>query len=177
MKNLALFGNSSALLHMKGHSSPLIPITRAPATTLWWSGKMGRLPQSLSAILLLVTLSLVLYTMHETTNFWMWKDGNDSMALPNGRKSYSIWPIKHWTAPKYKFGYEVPCNFTHAVEIDARCRSTKWQDANKLESQSQDECKTFEDWGFTADPPKVTRKFGCIWYLTSNMMANTRHAR
>jgi len=49
------------------------------------------------------------------------------------------------TAPKYKFGYEVPRDFAHAVQIDAKCGNTKWQDATTLERQSQDEYKTFED--------------------------------
>jgi len=57
------------------------------------------------------------------------------------------------TAPKYKFGYEVPQDFAHAVQIDGKYGNTKWQDATALEHQSQDEYKTFEDWGFKADPP------------------------
>ena len=64
----------------------------------------------------------------------------------------------YWTAPKYKFGYEVPQDFAHAVQIDAKCGNTKWQDATTLERQSQDEYKTFEDWGFKADPPKGYKK-------------------
>ena len=55
-------------------------------------------------------------------------------------------------APKYKFGYEVPHDFAHAVQIDEKCGNTKWQDATTLEQKSQDEYKTFEDWGFKADP-------------------------
>ena len=64
----------------------------------------------------------------------------------------------YWTAPKYKFGYEVPQDCVHAVQIDAKCGNTKWQDATTLEWQSQDEYKTFEDWGFKADPPKGYKK-------------------
>ncbi len=66
----------------------------------------------------------------------------------------------YWTAPKYKFGYEVPQDFAHAVQINKKCGNTKWQDATILEWQSQDEYKTFEDWGFKTDPPKGYKK---IW--------------
>jgi len=37
------------------------------------------------------------------------------------------------TAPKYKYVYDVPWDFTHAVQIDAKCRNMKWQEATKLE--------------------------------------------
>jgi len=43
------------------------------------------------------------------------------------------------TAPKYKYGYDVPHDFSHAVQIDTKCGNTKWQEATKLEQQSQDE--------------------------------------
>ena len=62
------------------------------------------------------------------------------------------------TAPKYKYGYEVPRDYSHAVQIDKKCGNTKWQDATKLERQSQDEYKTFEDWGYKAEPPKGYKK-------------------
>jgi len=52
------------------------------------------------------------------------------------------------TAPKYKYGYEVPRDFAHAVQIDTKCGNTKWQEATKLERQSQDEYQTFEDHGY-----------------------------
>jgi len=64
----------------------------------------------------------------------------------------------YWTAPKYKFGYKASRDFAHAVQIDGKYGNTKWQDATALEHQSQDEYKTFEDWGFKADPPKGYKK-------------------
>jgi len=125
---------------------------------------MGRSSLSLSSLLLLLMILLLVLHMHKKTAFWTWKDGKDSRALPTGRKSYSLWLIKpNCTligAPKCKFGYEVPHNFNHAAEIDAKCGNTKCQDAMKLDRQSQDEYKTFEDWGFKADPPKDYKK---IW--------------
>ncbi len=47
------------------------------------------------------------------------------------------------TAPKYKFGYEVPQDLAYAVQIDKKCGNTKWQDATTLKWQSQDEYKNF----------------------------------
>ncbi len=65
------------------------------------------------------------------------------------------------TAPKYKYGYEVPNDFKHAVQIDEKCGNTKWQDATKLERQSQDEYGTFEDRGYKVDPPMGYKKI-CV---------------
>jgi len=36
-------------------------------------------------------------------------------------------------APRYKYGYEVPCNYNHAVELDKCNGNTKWQDSTALE--------------------------------------------
>jgi len=77
------------------------------------------------------------------------------------------------TAPKYKYGYEVPHDFTHAVQIDTKCGNTKWQEATKLERQSQDEYQTFEDHGYKADPPKGYKK---IWvHLVFDVKHDGRH--
>jgi len=78
------------------------------------------------------------------------------------------------TAPKYKYGYEVPHDFAHAVQIDTKCGNTKWQEATKLERQSQDEYQTFEDRGYKADPPKGYKKIRVHLVLMSNMMVGTR---
>ena len=31
-----------------------------------------------------------------------------------------------WLAPRYKYGFEVPCNFKHAKELDKKNGNTKW---------------------------------------------------
>jgi len=89
---------------------------------------------------------------------WKWFKGiakheKKLLWLANQAKLHS-----YHTAPKYKYGYEVPRDFTHAVQIDAKCGNTKWQEATKLKQQSQDEYTTFEDKGYKADPPKGYKK-------------------
>ena len=51
------------------------------------------------------------------------------------------------TAPRYKYGFEIPRNYEHALYLDRRNGNTKWQDANKLEFDQLDEYSTFEDIG------------------------------
>ena len=51
------------------------------------------------------------------------------------------------TAPKYMFGYEIPRNYKHALELDARNGNTKWQDCTRLEMQQLNEYSTFKDLG------------------------------
>ena len=59
------------------------------------------------------------------------------------------------TAPKFKYGYELPRNYDHAVFLDNRNGNTKWQDAAKLEFDQLDEYSTFEDLGDSnvSNPP------------------------
>src|SRR6476661_3733243 len=54
---------------------------------------------------------------------------------------------------KYIYGYEVPRDFRHAVEIDEQNGNTKWQDATKLELASMEAYQVFKDQGYKADPP------------------------
>jgi hypothetical protein len=51
------------------------------------------------------------------------------------------------TAPQYKYGFELPKNFPHAVRLDERNGNTRWQDAVRLEREQIDEYETFKDLG------------------------------
>jgi len=51
------------------------------------------------------------------------------------------------TAPRFKYGFEIPKDYDHALFLDKRNGNTKWQDANKLEFDQLDEYETFEDMG------------------------------
>ena len=62
------------------------------------------------------------------------------------------------TAPRYKFGFEVPRDHKHAMSIDKRNRNTKWRDSKKIEIGSPDEYETFEDLGEDGVPPEGYRK-------------------
>ena len=58
------------------------------------------------------------------------------------------------TAPKFKYGYEVPRNYKHAMELDQRNGNTKWADATRLEMELMHSYKVFEDKGLNAPIPE-----------------------
>ena len=60
--------------------------------------------------------------------------------------------------PKYKYGYEVPRNYDHAVELDRAAGNTKWQDAVKLEMRQLDDYDTFKNWGRNVKMPPGYKK-------------------
>ena len=60
------------------------------------------------------------------------------------------------TAPRFKYGFEIPRNYKHAVWLDNRNGNSRWQDATKLELGQQDDYSTFRDVGDT--PPKGYKK-------------------
>jgi hypothetical protein len=64
------------------------------------------------------------------------------------------------TTPRFKYGFEIPRNYHHAVLLDNRNGNTKWQDAAKLEFDQLDEYSTFEDYGDsnTSAPPAGYKK-------------------
>ena len=60
------------------------------------------------------------------------------------------------SAPKYMFGYEVPKNYAHAVQLDIRNGNTRWQDCTKLEMQQLMDYDTFQDLGIAHKTPVPT---------------------
>jgi Reverse transcriptase (RNA-dependent DNA polymerase) len=65
------------------------------------------------------------------------------------------------TAPRYKYGYEIPRNYAHAMMLDARNGNTsKWKDASELEFGPLSEYQTFKDLGHckNASPPPGYKK-------------------
>ena len=62
------------------------------------------------------------------------------------------------TTPRYKYGFEVPRSYKHALELDARNGNTKWQDAIKLELAQIQEYNTFIDYGINVMPPSGFKK-------------------
>ena len=60
--------------------------------------------------------------------------------------------------PKFKYGFEIPRNFKHAVEIDKWNGNTLWQDATKLELDSMAAYDVFKDLGHNAAPPPKYKK-------------------
>ena len=51
------------------------------------------------------------------------------------------------TSPRYKYGFEVPRNFNHAVQLDKENGNTRWMDAIRLENEQLFDYKTFQDKG------------------------------
>ena len=51
------------------------------------------------------------------------------------------------TSPKFKYGYEIPRNYQHALELDKAAGNNKWRDANILEHKKLAEYKVFKDRG------------------------------
>ena len=51
------------------------------------------------------------------------------------------------TAPRYKYGFEVPRSYAHAIRLDEQSKTTCWKDAVALELQQIDEYQTFKDYG------------------------------
>jgi len=64
------------------------------------------------------------------------------------------------TAPRYKYGIEIPKNWAHAMYLDARNKNTRWKDAGKLEFGQLMEYQTFEDHGHKdkVKPPEGYKK-------------------
>jgi len=56
-------------------------------------------------------------------------------------------------APQYKYGYEIPKDFNHALKLDKRNGNTKWQDSTMLEMDQLHDYQTFKDLGKGAKLP------------------------
>ena len=64
------------------------------------------------------------------------------------------------TAPRYKYGFEVPRNYADAMRLDAKNKNTLWKDAVTLELSQIDEYSTFIDLGHQtkSSPPAGYKK-------------------
>ena len=56
------------------------------------------------------------------------------------------------------FGFEVPRNYGHALELDRKNGNTRWQDFTKVEMDQLNEYSTFEDRGKNAQLPTGYKK-------------------
>ena len=61
-------------------------------------------------------------------------------------------------SPKYKYGFEVPQNYLHIVELDLKYGSTKWCEAVKLELAQLDEYDVFHDKGHKDDIQSIMKR-------------------
>jgi hypothetical protein len=65
-------------------------------------------------------------------------DGNVFGTSPKMKRNLHVWSIKlnlslFNTAPKYKYGYEIPRTYEQAKQLDQKNGNTKWGDATVLE--------------------------------------------
>jgi len=77
------------------------------------------------------------------------------------------------TAPQFKYGYEIPQNYKHALLLDKRNRNkNKWKEANNLEFGQLFEYRTFIDHGHWKDskPPDGYKKI-----RVHNLVFNVKH--
>ena len=61
-------------------------------------------------------------------------------------------------APKYKYGFEIPRDYNHAIELDTKHGTTRWVDCTKLEMVQLDEYDCFHDQGKGVNIPKGFKK-------------------
>ena len=61
-------------------------------------------------------------------------------------------------SPKYKYGFEFPQNYSHAVELDLKYGNTKWHEAVKLELAQLDEYDVFHDKGHKDDIQSIMKR-------------------
>ena len=57
------------------------------------------------------------------------------------------------TAPCHKYGFEIPCNYEHAVKLDEQNGNTRWQDATTLEIELICSYSVFKSIGYKAVIP------------------------
>ena len=64
------------------------------------------------------------------------------------------------TSPKYKYGFEVPKNYAHAMALDKQNKNTKWKDAADLEIKQIFDYQVFIDHGHhsKSSPPAGYKK-------------------
>jgi len=64
------------------------------------------------------------------------------------------------TAPRYKYGFEVPRDYAHAMQLDEKNKNTHWKEAVALELLQIDEYQAFCDLGHhtKAHPPAGYKK-------------------
>jgi hypothetical protein len=94
------------------------------------------------------------------------KDGNDSKELRNVKRRCFVWSTSQScikatrNAPRYKFGYRIPCDYNEAMQFDLKNGNTLWREATDLEMLQLAEYDTFRDLGHkdTASPPTGYKK-------------------
>jgi hypothetical protein len=61
-------------------------------------------------------------------------------------------------APRYKFGYRIPCNYDEVMQFDLKNGNTLWREATNLEMLQLAEYDTFRDLGHKDTAPPTGYK-------------------
>jgi hypothetical protein len=78
-----------------------------------------------------------------------------------------------WLAPKYKYGFEIPQDYKHVIELDEKHGTTQWVDATSLEMVQLGNYDCFHDQGKGVDIPKGFKKI-CV-HLIYDVKHDGRH--
>jgi hypothetical protein len=76
-------------------------------------------------------------------------------------------------APKYKYGFEIPWDYKHAIELDEKHGTTQWVDATSLEMVQLDDYDCFHDQGKGVKIPKGFKNIRV--HLINDVKHNGRH--
>lgn len=102
----------------------------------------------------------------------MYAEANDLLAMPGWKRFRKLAKRKKvlmrlanqaklrsfCSTPKYKYGVEVPRDYSHAMELDKKNGNTKWADATALEFKQLNEYQTFTDMGKNWVAPKEYKR-------------------
>lgn len=74
---------------------------------------------------------------------------------------------------KFKYGYEIPNNYKHAIKNDQLNGNTQWKDATRAELESMETYQVFKDYAIKATPPP---DYKIIWvHLIYNVKNDGQH--
>jgi hypothetical protein len=74
-------------------------------------------------------------------------------------------------APKYKYGFEIPRDYKHVIELDEKHGTTRWVDATSLEMVQLDNYDCFHDQGKgVLTFQRASRRFMFISFMMSSTM-------
>ena len=74
---------------------------------------------------------------------------------------------------RYKYGFEVPRDYHHAMQLDAANKNTKWADATQVEMDMMEKYSVFVDKGASSPVPPGYKKIRV--HLIYNVKHDGRH--
>jgi hypothetical protein len=148
-----------------GHEGPLIPShpnwkgSRYNVTVEWESGETTSEPLNLIATD--DPVSCAIYARdHNLLHVDGWKrfKGIAKWQRNLFQRANQAKLRTSYSSPKFKYGYKLPKDYKHAVQLDHHNGNTKWQDVVALEMDQLNEYDTFEDHGLNAPSPEGHKK-------------------